>query len=186
MASEVYSPTTAPNPKSSWCLVPSKHLDKTRFVVKLMEVLLSFVAFVLEEVVSSCVGCFALYFFEFVSCTAFLFTLLLLVVLSTPFHNQVGITCWPSVDFCYTAAISLLLFVSSVIFSADNSNSDLEKSAVAFGFMALVAFLVDLILFYKTKGFPFQKGGKAQSSNGVGAEVPDTLPETERLNDVTQ
>lgn len=52
--------------------------------------------------------------------------------------------------------------------------------------MALVAFLVDLILFYKTKGFPFQKGGKAQSSNGVGAEVPDTLPETERLNDVTQ
>lgn len=59
-------------------------------------------------------------------------------------------------------------------------------SLQAFGFMALVAFLVDLILFYKTKGFPFQKGGKAQSSNGVGAEVPDTLPETERLNDVTQ
>uniref|UniRef100_A0A8C9XT84 Uncharacterized protein n=1 Tax=Sander lucioperca TaxID=283035 RepID=A0A8C9XT84_SANLU len=57
--------------------------------------LLSFVAFILEEVVSSCVSCSALYFFEFVSCTAFLFTLLLLILLSTTLQNRVGITCWP-------------------------------------------------------------------------------------------
>ncbi|GAA6082324.1 CKLF-like MARVEL transmembrane domain-containing protein 6 [Tachysurus ichikawai] len=57
--------------------------------------LLSFVAFILEEVVSSCTSCGALYFFEFVSCTAFLFTLLLLILLSTPLHQKVGISCWP-------------------------------------------------------------------------------------------
>nr|XP_019966575.1 PREDICTED: CKLF-like MARVEL transmembrane domain-containing protein 6 [Paralichthys olivaceus] len=96
MASEVYSPTTAPNPKSSWCLVPSQHLDKVRFLIKVTEVMFSFVAFILEEVVSSCNSCFALYSFEFVSCTAFLFTLLLLVLLSTTLHTRVGITCWPS------------------------------------------------------------------------------------------
>ncbi|KAK2845192.1 hypothetical protein Q5P01_011851 [Channa striata] len=95
---DVYSPTTAPNPKTSWCLVPSKHLDKIRFLVKTGAVLLSFVAFILEEVVSSCISCSALYFFEFVSCTAFLFTLLLLVLLSTTLHTKVGIDCWPKLD----------------------------------------------------------------------------------------
>ncbi|CAB1425642.1 unnamed protein product [Pleuronectes platessa] len=38
MASEVYSATTAPNPKSSWCQVPSERLDKLRFLVKVSEV----------------------------------------------------------------------------------------------------------------------------------------------------
>lgn len=59
--------------------------------------LLSFVAFILEEVVNTCVSCSALYFFEFVSCTAFLFTLLLLVLLSTTLHTRVGITGWRKV-----------------------------------------------------------------------------------------
>eukprot|EP00064_Thunnus_orientalis_P021108 superscaffoldBa00006209_g21263 len=57
--------------------------------------LLSLVAFIQEEVVNSCRSCTALYFFEFVSCTAFLFTLLLLILLSTNLHTRVGITCWP-------------------------------------------------------------------------------------------
>ncbi|KAG7999599.1 CKLF-like MARVEL transmembrane domain-containing protein 6 [Nibea albiflora] len=96
MATEVYGSTTSPNPKSSWFIGPSEILCKARFVVKVLEVLLSFVAFILEEVVNSCVQCSALYFFEFVSCTAFLFTLLLLVLLSTTLHTRVGITCWPS------------------------------------------------------------------------------------------
>lgn len=38
---EVYSPTTVPNPKSSWFIVPSQHLDKTRFGVKVCEVVSS-------------------------------------------------------------------------------------------------------------------------------------------------
>ncbi|KAF1388558.1 hypothetical protein PFLUV_G00091520 [Perca fluviatilis] len=92
---DVYSPTTAPNPKSSWFTVPSDSLDTVRCGVKGLEVLLSLVAFVLEEVVNSCVNCSALYFFEFVSCTAFLFTLLLLILLSTTLQTRVGITCWP-------------------------------------------------------------------------------------------
>ena len=56
--------------------------------------LLSFLAFVVEEVVSSCLSCGALYFFEFISCTAFLFTLLLLILLATKLSGMVGITCW--------------------------------------------------------------------------------------------
>lgn len=177
MASEVYTPTTAPNPKSSWCLVPSQHLDTRRFLLKASEVVFSFVAFVLEEVVSSCSGCFALYFFEFVSCTAFLFTLLLLILLSSSLHGRVGISCWPNLDFWYTALIALLFFVSSVIFATDNNGTTLERSAVVFGFMATVAFLVDLCVFYKTSGLPFQK---QESSDGNPAAVE--AQEKENLN----
>ncbi|XP_040900063.1 CKLF-like MARVEL transmembrane domain-containing protein 6 isoform X2 [Toxotes jaculatrix] len=185
MASEVYSSTTTPNPKSSWCLVPSEHLDKIRFLLKITEVLLSFVAFILEEVVSSCASCTALYFFEFVSCTAFLFTLLLLILLSTTLHTRVGITCWPKLDFLYTAGIALLFLISSIVFAAGNNGSTLERSAVVFGFLAMVVFVVDLFWFYKTRGFPWQRGGKPESSNG-GPAVVNSPPETEKLNSVTE
>ncbi|XP_056236763.1 CKLF-like MARVEL transmembrane domain-containing protein 6 [Seriola aureovittata] len=181
MTSEVYSTTTAPNPKSSLCLVPSEHLDKPRFLVKVSEVLLSFVAFILEEVVNSCVSCSALYFFEFVSCTAFLFTLLLLILLSTSLHNRVGITCWSNLDFIYTCAIALFFGISSVAFAAQNSGTDLEKSAVAFGFLAMAAFIIDIVLFIKTCGFPLKKGGKQESSNG-GPAAMVAQPEAEKLN----
>ncbi|XP_060936524.1 CKLF-like MARVEL transmembrane domain-containing protein 6 [Limanda limanda] len=178
MASEVYTPTTAPNPKTSWLQVPSERLDARRFVVKVCEVIFSFVAFILEEVVSSCSSCFALYFFEFVSCTAFLFTLLLLVLLATALHARVGVTCWRDLDFWYTSLIALLFFVSSIIFAVNNNGTDLEKSSVAFGFLAMSAFLVDLLLFYKTSGLPFQKSGGDPPAEG-GAQL-----ETEKLNSV--
>lgn len=52
-------------------------------------------AVILEELVHTCALCSSLYFFEFVSCTAFLFTLLLVILLSTPLHTRVGINWWP-------------------------------------------------------------------------------------------
>lgn len=44
---EVYSPTTASNPKLSWFLIPSEHLDQTRFRIKLCEVVSSTMSFTL-------------------------------------------------------------------------------------------------------------------------------------------
>lgn len=38
---QVYSSTTASKPKLSWFLVPSEHLNKTRFGIKLCEVVSS-------------------------------------------------------------------------------------------------------------------------------------------------
>ncbi|XP_044062810.1 CKLF-like MARVEL transmembrane domain-containing protein 6 [Siniperca chuatsi] len=181
MATTVYASTTAPNPKSSCFIVPSDNLCKVRCGIKVIEVLLSFVAFILEEVVHSCISCTALYFFEFVSCTAFLFTLLLLVLLSTTLHTRVGITCWPKLDFLYTAGIALLFFIASIVFASDNGDTTMERSAVAFGFMATAAFVADLVLFVKSCGFPFKKGGKPESSNG-GPAAMEAPPEEEKLN----
>ncbi|XP_071766682.1 CKLF-like MARVEL transmembrane domain-containing protein 6 [Centroberyx gerrardi] len=176
---EVYNPTTVTDPKSTWFVVPTDTLSKLRFLVKLVEVLLSFVAFILEEVVTSCISCSALYFFEFISCTAFLFTLLLLILLSTKLHRKVGITCWPSLDFIYTAVIAALFLLASIVFSADNSKTSLEQTAVAFGFLSTAAFVVDVVLFWKNNGFPWKKEGKPEASNG---NATPATHETERLN----
>uniref|UniRef100_A0A8D3CSK7 CKLF-like MARVEL transmembrane domain containing 6 n=1 Tax=Scophthalmus maximus TaxID=52904 RepID=A0A8D3CSK7_SCOMX len=114
----------------------------------------SFMAFLLEEVVSSCIGCFALYFFEFVSCTAFLFTMLLLVILATSLHTRVSVVCWPSLDFWFTLLIALLFFVSSVIFATDNNGTSLEKTAVVTRNFAPPPLLYYLLLSFTTSSSP--------------------------------
>ncbi|TRY56927.1 hypothetical protein DNTS_020344 [Danionella cerebrum] len=152
------STTTVPEPKTKrWIIVPSENLEKKRLIVKVLEVLFSFVAFVMEEIVSNCSHCGPLYFFEFVSCTAFLFTLLLLVLLVTPLHQRVGITNWPKLDFVYTSVMAALFLIASIVFAAGNGQTSLELGAVAFGFLASQTFMFDIGLFWKLRGFPFQK-----------------------------
>ncbi|CAL8299374.1 CKLF-like MARVEL transmembrane domain-containing protein 6 isoform X1 [Gadus morhua] len=127
---EVYNSTTVEARAVKTFLVPYNLLSVQRFVVKVAEVLLSFLAFVVEEVVKSCLNCGPLYFFEFISCTAFLFTLLLLILLATKLNGMVGITCWPALDFYYTAAIALLFLLASIVFAADNGGTSLEYASV--------------------------------------------------------
>ncbi|XP_071377761.1 CKLF-like MARVEL transmembrane domain-containing protein 6 [Centroberyx affinis] len=161
-------------------LVMMRYMVMMCYMVMMRYLLLSFVAFILEEVVTSCISCSALYFFEFISCTAFLFTLLLLILLSTKLHRKVGITCWSSLDFYYTAAIAVLFLLASIVFSADNGRTSLEQTAVAFGFLSTLAFVLDVVLFWKNNGFPWKKeGGKPEASNG---NATPATHETEKLN----
>ncbi|XP_056122221.1 CKLF-like MARVEL transmembrane domain-containing protein 6 [Rhinichthys klamathensis goyatoka] len=174
----VYNATTTTEqlPKTrKWLIVPSENLDKIRFVIKVIEVLLSFVAFVMEEVVSNCSHCGPLYFFEFVSCTAFLFTLLLLILLATTLHQRVGINSWPTLDFGYTTAMAFLFLIASVVFAADNGQTSLEQGTVVFGFMATVAFFADFGYFLKTRGIPCRKGNNQPADHTA-------RPEIEKLN----
>ncbi|XP_077455839.1 CKLF-like MARVEL transmembrane domain-containing protein 6 [Stigmatopora argus] len=184
---EVYSSTTTPNPNPGCFRVPSPYLDKVRFVVKLLEVLLSMIAFILEEVVTVCFYCSALEFFEFVSCSSFLFTLLLLILLSTNLHSRVGIECWSKLDFVYTLIIALVFLIASIVFAASNNDTSLEKSAVAFGFLATLAFVLDLFLFWRTYGLPFARGAKpppggGNDDDGIRRSDLEAPPETEKLN----
>ncbi|KAM9431887.1 CKLF-like MARVEL transmembrane domain-containing protein 6 [Clarias gariepinus] len=181
MASEaVYNSTTTADPSSrqNRCFnIPNNNLDLVRFCLKVLEVLLSFVAFVLEESVNSCTSCSALYFFEFVSCTAFLFTLLLLILLSTPLHMKVGINCWPKLDFVYSVLIFLLLIIASIAFAANNNGTGLENATVGFGFIASFTFLADVLVFYRARGFPFSENPRDPP---VGSTEP--AQESEKLN----
>ncbi|KAG7458049.1 hypothetical protein MATL_G00233680 [Megalops atlanticus] len=173
----VYRTTTTQEAKSKKCFqMPSEHLDKPRFAIKVVEVLLSSVAFILEEVVETCLSCYPLYFFEFISCLAFLFTILLIVLLCTNFHRTVHITRWPSLDLVYTAVVAFLFLIASITFLADNGGSQLERAAAVFGLLATVAFVADVAVHIWTKGLPFCKSGEAQNSSQRAA------PETEKLN----
>uniref|UniRef100_A0A3Q3WXL8 MARVEL domain-containing protein n=1 Tax=Mola mola TaxID=94237 RepID=A0A3Q3WXL8_MOLML len=179
---EVYNPTTAPNPRSACLTVPSENLDRTRFGIKVCEVLLSLVAFVLEEVVSSCISCTALYFFEFVSCTAFLFTLLLVILLATDLHTRVGVSCWPCLVSELTHCVTFINMFSQIFIPNMRHLTLTSLLLQVFGFLASVLFFADVIFLVKSHGFPFKKGGKAESSNGSLAAAP---PERERLNTAT-
>ncbi|XP_006635659.2 CKLF-like MARVEL transmembrane domain-containing protein 6 [Lepisosteus oculatus] len=174
---QVYNPTTTQGDKpNKKFVVPTEHLDKFRFFIKCAEVILSFVAFILEEVVTNCNSCGPLYFFEFVSCTAFLFTALLLILLATPLYLKVGIKKWSVLDFVYTAVMAVLFLLASVIFAAANEGTGLEKGSVAFGFLASLAFVFDLGVFFKTRGLPWTSGPR-----GAG-DTQTTQPEAEKLN----
>nr|XP_055066914.1 CKLF-like MARVEL transmembrane domain-containing protein 6 [Misgurnus anguillicaudatus] len=177
-ADTVYNTTTEQEPKTrKFFIVPSEYLSKIRCIIKVFEVLLSFVAFVVEEIVSNCSSCGPLYFFEFVSCTAFLFTLLLLILLSTTLHQRVGINSWPTLDFGYTIGIAILFLLASIVFASGNSGSTLEQTAVAFGFLATVAYFIDVVFFNKENGMPCQKKTR-QPTDGTARP----MPESEKLN----
>ncbi|CAL8288270.1 unnamed protein product [Merluccius merluccius] len=163
--SDVYNTTTVTDQRGNKMFSVPPFLGALRCGVKVAEVLLSFIAFVVEEVVTSCLNCVPLYFFEFISCTAFLFTLLLIILLITRLRSRVGITCWPMLDFFYTAIIAVLFLFASCAFAAVNGGTTLEHTAVAFGFLATLAFAADLVLFWKTEGLPWRSN--TQEAGGV-------------------
>ncbi|XP_048860156.1 CKLF-like MARVEL transmembrane domain-containing protein 4 isoform X4 [Brienomyrus brachyistius] len=114
-ANAVYNVTTVQEPKAGkWLIVPSEYLDKCRFGIKVAAVLFSLLAFILAATVYLCSSCPALYFFQFASCAAFLFTGLLVFFLATPFHRRVGISDWPMLAFGFIACV--LFLVDAVIF----------------------------------------------------------------------
>ncbi|NWY29225.1 CKLF6 protein, partial [Pheucticus melanocephalus] len=93
MDSTVYNPTTEPEAKRPRRLplgCTLRHLRGWRLPVKLVQTIFSLVAVVCEELVEECYNCSALYFFEFVSCSAFLLSLLILYVHCTDLYESLG------------------------------------------------------------------------------------------------
>ncbi|KAF4024183.1 hypothetical protein G4228_015713 [Cervus hanglu yarkandensis] len=76
--------------------------------LKLLELVLSLLAFICEEVVSQCTLCGGLYFFEFVSCSAFLLSLLILIVYCTPVYDRVDPAKVKSSVFGFLASFAYL------------------------------------------------------------------------------
>ncbi|XP_067868230.1 CKLF-like MARVEL transmembrane domain-containing protein 6 [Heterodontus francisci] len=177
---EVYKATTEPIQDTGSCCNLT-HLCTHRGILKVLEVILSFLAFVLEEVVENCMNCHALYFFEFVSCSAFLLTFFLLIILTTPLKRKVNRVNWTQVDFWYTAVIAIFFFIASIVFAALNDGSGVEKASVAFGFLASIAFTVDIVLHVKEEGLPWTKKEDKPAESKKGSE--NVKAETEPLNE---
>ncbi|XP_004676410.1 PREDICTED: CKLF-like MARVEL transmembrane domain-containing protein 6 [Condylura cristata] len=127
-------------------------LSRPQRVFKSLELLLSLLAFICEEVVSQCTLCGGLYFFEFVSCSAFLLSLLVLIVYCTPVYEKVDSSKVKSSDFYITVVTGCLFLLASIIFVCTYDKTSAEYAASVFGFLASIVFLVDFCyVFYKSR-----------------------------------
>ncbi|KAF1455538.1 CKLF6 protein, partial [Pygoscelis papua] len=88
----VYNETTEPQAKPPrrpfGCTL--RHLWGWRLLTKALQVILSLLAVICEEIVEDCITCGGLYFFEFTSCSAFLLSLLILCVYCTDVYETFG------------------------------------------------------------------------------------------------
>ncbi|NXU43068.1 CKLF6 protein, partial [Drymodes brunneopygia] len=89
----VYKATTEPAAKAPrrcplGCTL--RRLWGWRLLVKALQVILSLVAVVCEEIVEDCNPCSGLYLFEFISCSAFLLSILILCAYCTNLYESLG------------------------------------------------------------------------------------------------
>ncbi|XP_053116603.1 CKLF-like MARVEL transmembrane domain-containing protein 6 isoform X2 [Hemicordylus capensis] len=144
----VYAETTVPAEqpatKGARCSGGSvAHLGCLRLILKVLELVLSFLAFVCEEVVKECNSCGGLYFFEFVSCSAFLLSVSILLLYCTSLYEKIGKDKVKQLDFWIIPAVGLFFLLASIIFAALNDATSTEMAAVVFGFFASIVFIVD-------------------------------------------
>ncbi|XP_004419516.1 PREDICTED: CKLF-like MARVEL transmembrane domain-containing protein 6 [Ceratotherium simum simum] len=114
-----------------------------RRVLKILQLVLSLLAFICEEVVAQCTLCGGLYFFEFVSCSASLLSLLILIVYCTPVYDRVDSVKVKASDFYIMLGTGCVFLVASSIFVATHDRTSAEYAATVFGFLASFMFLFD-------------------------------------------
>ncbi|KAM8982036.1 CKLF-like MARVEL transmembrane domain-containing protein 6 [Sarcophilus harrisii] len=145
---EVYSSTTENVPSTSGPgrgsrRFPFTRLDPIRASLKLAELGFSLLAFICEEVVSLCTRCAGLYFFEFVSCSAFLLSLLVVIVYSTKLYEKVDKDKVKTLDIIFTSIIGVLFLIASIVFACTSDQTTPETVAIVFGFLASIIFIID-------------------------------------------
>ncbi|KAJ7322516.1 hypothetical protein JRQ81_018803 [Phrynocephalus forsythii] len=178
---QVYGQTTeaAPSKGPFWASCTTGHLGLRRFSLKVAQLVLSFLAFVLEEVVSQCTRCFGLYFFEFVSCSAFLLCIPILFICCTSFYEKIGKEKLNKLDMWILISVVTLFFLASIVFSATSDKTPVETAALVFGYFASIAFLVDAILLIrklrKTKEEK-QPENAANTLNGIENQPLNNQP----------
>ncbi|XP_003480198.1 CKLF-like MARVEL transmembrane domain-containing protein 6 [Cavia porcellus] len=176
----VYSPTTEEDPGVSRgargglaAHFSLGRLPLYRRVFKGLQLLLSLLAFICEEVVSQCTLCGGLYFFEFVSCSAFLLSLLFLIVYCTSVYNRVDAIKVKSSDFYIMLGTGCVFLLASIIFVSTHDRTSVEIAAIVFGFIASFMFLLD---------FAAMLCEKLRESQLRKPEAPPTEALTEPLN----
>uniref|UniRef100_A0A8C7UL48 CKLF-like MARVEL transmembrane domain containing 4 n=1 Tax=Oncorhynchus mykiss TaxID=8022 RepID=A0A8C7UL48_ONCMY len=132
-ASSPYQPTT--EPVHSRNVLGGIRCDfeylKSHFgILKAVEVALALIAFICIETIMLCLPCGGVYFFEFVSCSAFVVTGVLLLIFSLSLHTKVPHVNWSLTDLVNTAASTVFFFLASVVLAALNHKSGAEIAAV--------------------------------------------------------
>ncbi|KAJ8400449.1 hypothetical protein AAFF_G00395730 [Aldrovandia affinis] len=137
-ASSPYQPTTEPVHSRNvlgGIRCDTEYLKSNFGILKIIEVVLSLIAFICIETVMMCLPCGGVYFFEFVSCSALVVTSILLLVFSLNVHIKVPHVNWSLTDLVNTAASTFFFLLASIVLAALNHKSGAEITAVVFGFL---------------------------------------------------
>uniref|UniRef100_A0A8D3BIU7 CKLF-like MARVEL transmembrane domain containing 4 n=1 Tax=Scophthalmus maximus TaxID=52904 RepID=A0A8D3BIU7_SCOMX len=142
------SATAAPTTKKySFCLDDGQ-LSGLVFscLCSIVSQVLSLIGFICIETIMMCSPCGGVYFFEFVSCSAFVVTGVLLLIFSLNLHTKVPHVNWSLTDLVNTAASTFFFFLSSLVLACMNHNSGAEIAAVIFGFLVTGVYGVNTFL----------------------------------------
>ncbi|XP_074716802.1 CKLF-like MARVEL transmembrane domain-containing protein 6 [Strix uralensis] len=144
----VYNETTEPQAKPPRCpfACTRRHLRPWRLSAKALQAILSLLAVICEEIVEDCIKCGGLYVFEFVSCSAFLLSLLILCVYCTDVYETFGEDKVQRMNFWAMPVIGVCFLLASIVLVATSSGSAVEGAAYVFGFLASGAFLAEIII----------------------------------------
>lgn len=148
-ASSPYQPTTEPVHARNMlggirCDV--EYLKSYFGILKVVEVVLSLIAFICIETIMVCSPCGGVYFFEFVSCSAFVVTGVLLLIFTLNLHTKVPHINWSLTDLVNTAVSALFFFLSSIVLTCINHNNGAEIAAVIFGFLVTGVYGINTFL----------------------------------------
>uniref|UniRef100_A0A8C0FCW3 CKLF like MARVEL transmembrane domain containing 6 n=1 Tax=Bubo bubo TaxID=30461 RepID=A0A8C0FCW3_BUBBB len=145
-----FSPFCFPLPKCTDLGVLGQNtLNKLQKLLKVessLSPILSLLAVICEEIVEDCIKCGGLYVFEFVSCSAFLLSLLILCVYCTDVYETFGEDKVQRMNFWAMPVIGVCFLLASIVLVATSSGSAVEGAAYVFGFLASGAFLAEIII----------------------------------------
>ncbi|KAM8876927.1 CKLF-like MARVEL transmembrane domain-containing protein 4 [Synchiropus splendidus] len=144
-ASSPYQPTTEPVLSRNvlgGIRCDMEYLKSYFGILKVVEVILAFISFICIETIMLCSPCGGVYFFEFVSCTAFVVTGVLLLIFCLNLHTKVPHVNWNLTDLVNTCASTVFFALSTLVLACINHNTQAEIAAVVFG--ALVTFVYGL------------------------------------------
>uniref|UniRef100_H3CVK6 CKLF-like MARVEL transmembrane domain containing 4 n=2 Tax=Tetraodon nigroviridis TaxID=99883 RepID=H3CVK6_TETNG len=137
-ASSPYQPTTEPvHSMGVWRGLrwDVEYLKSYFGILKLVEVVLALIGFICIETIMMCSPCGGVYFFEFVSCSAFVVTGVLLLIFCLNLHIRVPHINWSLTDLINTAVSTFFFFLSSLVLAFINHSTGAEIAAVVFGFL---------------------------------------------------
>ncbi|XP_055504792.1 CKLF-like MARVEL transmembrane domain-containing protein 4 isoform X1 [Leucoraja erinacea] len=189
-AGSPYQPTTEP-------VLPGRRLHlrcdtdylRSSFgLLKLLQVLLALIAFICIETVKECLPCGGLYLFEFVSCTAFVVTGVLLLMFCLNLHTKVPQINWNLTDLINTILSALLFPIASIVLTAMNHKRSGEIAALVFGYLSAAAYLLNSYLAIKVWRLSDRRPAAVQASEYTRARSEsrgevEGRPEVQRLDE---
>ncbi|XP_038168490.1 CKLF-like MARVEL transmembrane domain-containing protein 4 [Arvicola amphibius] len=185
-ASSPYQPTTEPVSQRrglAGLRCDSDYLRGAFGRLKVAQVILALIAFICIETIMECSPCEGLYFFEFVSCSAFVVTGVLLILFSLNLHMRIPQINWSLTDLVNTGLSTFFFFIASIVLAALNHKTGAEIAAVIFGFLATAAYAVSTFLAVQK----WRVSLRQQSTNDyirarTESRDVDSRPEIQRLD----